>query len=316
MLQLGERKASVGQDRQRTAGVSMAVLTMVISGVAVFLNGYGVRAWGDFGGAGSYTTVKNVVAASVLIALYAVFVRRGSGQGTALPKRPSQWLSLGLVGVIGGSVPFLLFFEGLAQATSDNAAFIHKTLVIWVALLAVPLLKEKVSVWHLGALLVLVVGHTFLVGGLGGLTLGIGELMMLGATVLWAVEVIVVKHLLRELTPATVAVARMGFGAVILIAYGLATGAFQAFAGIGVIQWGWVLLTGLVLSAYVTCWYAALARMQAIDVSAVIVGGAVITALLQNGVRGNPLPSPVGLVLVAFGALIVVVRGMRSVEAV
>lgn len=314
MLQVVETDTKGGRKPTRSAGLRLAVLTMTISGFAVFLNGYGVRAWADSGGSATYTAIKNVVAASVLLVAYSALARRQTGSTDWRPTRASQWMKLGLVGVIGGSVPFLLFFEGLARASSENAAFIHKTLIIWVALLAVPILKEKVSVWHLGALVLLVVGQTVLVGGLGGLSLGSGELMMLGATQLWAVEVIVVKRLLAELPPATVAVARMGFGAAILVGYGLITGAFHALAGIGVAQWAWVLLTGLVLSAYVSCWYAALARIQAIDVSAVIVGGAVITALLQSGVRGLALPSPVGLAMVALGALMVVARELRTVK--
>ncbi len=45
-------------------------------------------------------------------------------------------------------------------------------------------------------------------------------------------------------------------------------------------QWRWILLTGLLLTAYVATWYAALARAQAVDVTAVLVFGAVVTALL------------------------------------
>ena len=314
MLQVVETDTEGGRKRTRAGGLRLAVLAMTISGFAVFLNGYGVRAWADSGGAATYTAIKNMTAAVVLLVVFFALARRETGPTEWRPTRASQWMKLGLVGVIGGSVPFLLFFEGLARASSENAAFIHKTLIIWVALLAVPILKEKVSVWHLGALVLLVVGHTLLVGGLGGLSLGAGELMMLGATQLWAVEVIVVKRLLAELPPATVVVARMGFGAVILIGYGLITGAFRALAGIGVAQWAWVLVTGLVLSAYVSCWYAALARIQAVDVSAVIVGGAVITALLQTGVRGLPVPSPVGLAMLASGAVMVVAHGMRTVK--
>ena len=50
--------------------------------------------------------------------------------------------------MIGGSVPFVLFFEGLARAEATQAAFIQKTLVVWVALLAVPLLRERFGVPH------------------------------------------------------------------------------------------------------------------------------------------------------------------------
>lgn len=314
MLQFADRVTSETQNR-RQRGIRLAVVTMIVSGVAVFLNSYGVQAWADVGGAGAYTTMKNLVATSVLVAVSGIAAQSSNGSAEKRPSRRSQWFGLGLIGVIGGSVPFLLFFEGLARATSGNAAFIHKTLVVWVALLAVPILKEKVSRWHLAALVLLVVGHSLLVGGLAGLSLGSGELMMLAATQLWAIEVIVAKRLLVELPVATVAIARMGVGAVILVTYGIATGAFSLMAGVGPSQWGWVILTGFVLSAYVSCWYAALARIQAIDVSAVIVGGAIITAILQNGVRGLALPSPVGLAMLAAGTAIVVFRGMRAVRA-
>lgn len=314
MLQFADRVTSETQNR-RQRGIRLAVVTMIVSGVAVFLNSYGVQAWADVGGAGAYTTMKNLVATSVLVAVSGIAAQSSNVAAEKRPSRRSQWFGLGLIGVIGGSVPFLLFFEGLARATSGNAAFIHKTLVVWVALLAVPILKEKVSRWHLAALVLLVVGHSFLVGGLAGLSLGSGELMMLAATQLWAIEVIVAKRLLVELPVATVAIARMGVGAVILVIYGIATDAFSLMAGVGPSQWGWVILTGFVLSAYVSCWYAALARIQAIDVSAVIVGGAIITAILQNGVRGLALPSPVSLAMLAAGTAIVVFRGMRAVRA-
>ena len=48
-------------------------------------------------------------------------------------------------------------------------------------------------------------------------------------------------------------------------------------------QWGWALLTGLLLTAYVATWYAALARAQAVDVTAVLVFGAVVTARALPG---------------------------------
>ena len=50
-----------------------------------------------------------------------------------------------MIGVIGGSVPFILFFNGLAMASAPSAAFIHKTLFVWVVLLAVPFLGERLG---------------------------------------------------------------------------------------------------------------------------------------------------------------------------
>jgi drug/metabolite transporter (DMT)-like permease len=73
----------------------------------------------------------------------------------------------------------------------------------------------------------------------------------------------------------------------------------------------WILLTGLTLSAYVATWFAALSRAPAVDVTAVLAGGAIITALLELGLRGVELPPVPGLVLVALGAIVVVVAGWR-----
>jgi len=50
----------------RRAGVVLALVAAVVSGVAVFINTYGVKAVGD---ATVYTTAKNLVAALLLGAL-------------------------------------------------------------------------------------------------------------------------------------------------------------------------------------------------------------------------------------------------------
>ena len=114
----------------------------------------------------------------------------------AAPPAARQWLALLGVAVVGGSVPFVLFFEGLARAEATQAAFIHKTLVVWVALLAVPLLRERVGAPHALAIALLVAGQAWLAGDAGTVVFGAGEAMILAATLLWAVEVVFVKHLL------------------------------------------------------------------------------------------------------------------------
>ncbi len=289
--------------RTRAWGIGLATATAVISGFAVFLNGYGVSAWTSAGSStASYTTAKNLVAASALALLAWYATRRRSGEGFTQPARPVHWLGLVVVGVVGGSVPFLLFFEGLSRASTSQAAFIHKTLIVWVALLAVPLLRERLGLMHAGAIGSLIAGQYLMIGGLGELTLGTGELMILAATVLWAFEVIIAKRLLADLSPATVGTARMGIGVVVLIGYALATGAIGDLASLGAAQWAWALATGIILTGYVATWYSGLARAPAVDVTAVLIVGAVITALLRTAVQGAPLPSAAGLALVLLGA--------------
>ena len=289
-------------------GYALALTAAVISGFAVYTNSYGVRA---FGSATVYTTAKNLVAAVVLVVALAVAGRRAPRAGFTRPRGPAQWAALAAVAVVGGSVPFILFFEGLARVTSTDAAFIQKTLVVWVALLAVPLLRERVGPWHLAAIAALVWGQAIIGGGVGGIRLGSGETMILAATVLWAVETVIARKLLAGLSALTVATARMGGGAVILVGYTLATTSWAALAATGWHQWSWAVATGLILAAYVAVWYSALARAGAIDVTALLVPGAIITALLQAGSKAL-VPQWPGLLLVAAGGALVMLAAGKQ----
>ena len=299
---------------RRQTGVMLAVATALISGFAVFINGYGVRAWvaGGVASPTTYTTFKNLIAASALLGVGLIARRRHSSNGLTRPASAKQWIGLGAVAVIGGSVAFALFFEGLARASTVQAAFLHKTLLIWVGILAVGFLHEKVKPIHIAAVGLLVWGQFVLVGGSNGFAFGLGEAMIFGATLLWSVEIIIAKRLLSSLSSTTVAVARMAGGAVLLVMWGWIGGGFGAMGAIGLTQIGWVLVTGVVLAGYVGTWYAALARAPALDVTAVLVGGAVITAVLRYVVSGTPLPSMQGLVLVGAGFVLAVVAGFAT----
>ncbi len=294
----------------RAAGLGLALAAALISGVAIFTNAYGVKAFGD---PAVYTTAKNLVASVVLLTLLLTATRRRSGEGFTRPSGWRQWAGLVVVGIIGGSVPFVLFFEGLARATSTQAAFIQKTLVVWVVLLAAVFLGERVGPWQVAAVALLVWGQAVLGGGVRGIGLGPGEIMILIATLLWSVEIVIAKRLLRSLSALTVGTARMCLGVAILIGYVLATTTWSELAAIGPRQWAWAGFTGLILAGYVATWYSALARARAVDVTAVLVFGAIVTALLQAGVQGTPLaPQAFGLTLVALGCGVAVVLALRE----
>ena len=109
-------------------GVLLALATAAISGLSVYLNAFGVKLVSD---AAVYTTAKNAVAALVLVTIALLLGARH--EASSLAPRPR--LGVLAIAVIGGSVPFVLFFSGLAVATAPTAAFIHKTMFIWVAFL-------------------------------------------------------------------------------------------------------------------------------------------------------------------------------------
>ena len=286
-----------------TGGIARAFAAAAISGVSVFVNGYGVHAVPD---ATVYTTAKNLVAAAVLVVLVATLATRRAAPRRVAGDRP-RWMMLAAVAVIGGSVPFVLFFEGLARASSTHAAFVQKTLVVWVAVLAIPLLGERLRPPHVAAMAMIVGGLVVLDGNLRGFRFGEGELLVLAATALWAVEAVIAKRLLAGTPPLSVAVARMGGGVVLLVGWLAVTGRLPALGHLGARGWLWSAATGAILAGYVLAWYAALARAGAIDVTAILTVGAVITATLSTVVKGTAVSntSAAGLALIAGGAALV-----------
>ena len=291
----------------RNTGLALAGVTAAVSGVSVFVNGYGV---GRFDDATTYTTAKNRVTAVLVTAILVVQrQRRAFGAGAMPPtttRDPRTIASLAAVAVIGGSVPFVLFFEGLARVSSSDAAFIHKTLVAWVAILAVLFLGERVAAPHLVAIVLILAGYAQLAGGVGFPEIGTGEALILAATLCWSVEIVVVRSLLRRGVPEmVVGTSRMAGGMVVLLCWAIVRGALGDLIGLSATQWDWALLTGLLLTAYVVSWHYALARAPAVDVTAVLSIGAVLTALLNTGVQGAVL-QPVGLGLLVAGGLVIV----------
>jgi drug/metabolite transporter (DMT)-like permease len=291
-------------------GVYLALATALISGLAVFVNAFAVRQFPD---PATFTTLKNAVAAVVLVgALLAV-----GGVPRSIGAR--GWLGLAVLGLIGGSVPFLLFFTGLAEASAPAAAVIHKTLFIWVALLAVVLLRERLGAWQIGALGVLLVAQ-LMVQPPAGVRWGGGESLIALATGLWAVETIIARRLLGSVPPLVAGAGRMGFGLVVLVGYLAVTGKLGIVTQLGLVQWAWVLGTGVLLAGYVATWYGALQRAPAAVVAAVLTLGAPITAGLQAISTGRfpaaaPLAGYLLTLLVAGGLSVAMLRRFEPAPA-
>lgn len=290
-------------------GLLIAAVTAAISGVSVFVNSYGVH---DFTNAAVYTTWKNLVAAVLLIAVAVVVPARSGGRREAInPTRVRrltalQLLGLGYVGIVGGGIAFVLFFTGLARTAAVPGAFLHDTLVIWVALLCWPLLRERLSAGNLAAITLLLAGEVITSGGIGHLSLSTGNLLVLLATLCWAAETLIAKPLLRTVTPGMLAIVRMSVGVLALVAYLAATGGLAAFAAISARQLGWILATGFLLAGYVATWMAALARARAVDVTSVLVASVAVTTVLQElaGQVTLGLEAGIGAGLVVIGTAV------------
>lgn len=251
----------------------LALITAVISGTNNFLTKIAVTAVKD---PIVYTTLKNAIVAAFLVGIILMLGRWRE----IMSLTRGQMLRLCAIGAIGGSVPFALFFTGLSQTSALNAGLIHKTLFLWVVLLAVPFLKERFS-WvqwiGVGALF----ATNFVVGGFKGFYFNTGELMVLGATLLWAVENVIAKVALKDISSITVAGARMMIGSLILFAIVLGKGSAVPLSTLSLEQWGWTMLTSILLLGYVLTWYTALKHAPVTYVAALLVPATLVTNALS-----------------------------------
>ncbi len=256
----------------RNVAVGLALSAAAISGLANFLNKIAVTVIKD---AVVYTTLKNALVAVLLAGVIVALGKRK--EIAALSRR--QWIRLIAVGVVGGSLPFALFFAGLQRTSALNASLIHKTMFVWVILLAAPLLKEKLSAaqW-LGAGAIF--AANLVVGGFTGFKFNSGEMMILAATLLWAAENIIAKKVLADVSAVTVAASRMAVGSLVLLPFALAAGGAGAVAQLNAGQWGWTLLAAGLLFGYVVAWYSALKRLPASQVACLLVPATLVTNAL------------------------------------
>lgn len=252
----------------------LALSTAVISGTNNFLTKIAVTSVKD---PIVFTTLKNTLVAVLLLGI--IFAARKFPEIISLNKR--QWLKLIAIGAVGGSLPFILYFTGLTATSALNAGLIHKTLFLWVALLAVPLLKERMTILQWAGIVAIFSANLF-IGGFSGFKFNSGELMILTATLLWAVENIIAKIALRDISSVTVAAARMIFGSLLLIAVALWLGNGSVATNLSFEQWSWTMLTSIFLLGYVLTWYTALKYAPATYVATLLVPATLITNVLST----------------------------------
>ncbi len=251
-------------------GFKLALVTAVFSGIAVFFNSLTVKAVGD---ALIFTTIKNLGVALIV----AVIVLRQKIDWQIVKK---NWRQLLAIAVIGGSVPFYLFFQGLTLTNPAWGALIHKTLIFWVALWAIPMMKEKINLKQWLAL-ALIFGSNFIIGGLPRLSWGIGEWMILTATILWAIENIIAKKTLKQVPVDVMAGARMIVGSLILLLAAAGSGKLGLILKLNSTQWLMTVVSIGLLAGYVMTWYRALQAAPVTLVATVLTLATIITNVLS-----------------------------------
>lgn len=302
-----------GSDDPHVAPVGLGLLlvlaTAVVSGVSTFVNAYAVQGTNS----DAFVTVRNATVALALVPAAALVLRHRT-----LALGPREWGLLAGVGVVGGAIPFLLFFRGIEMATAAGgaatASFGYRALFLIASVFAVAVLRERLHrQWWVAAALLLA-GNALLLA-LTAPLLTDGTAWVFAATGLWAVEYTISKRLLAGIPAAVVALGRMGIGASALVGYLAVTGQVVQVGSFTAGEWSWVGISALLLLAFVLGWYGGLARVDLNVATSALVLGFPITWVLTVLLRGAPLAAPAafGAALVAGGVLTVVgATGLRA----
>ncbi len=245
--------------------------TAIISGISIYMNKFAVAGIDST----IFTFTKNITVALFLFSL--LFFTTKFKEFTLLKKK--DWLKLVLIGLIGGSIPFILFFRGLQLTSGAGASLIHKTMFVFVIVLAVIFLKEKLNKKVIVAMVLLLTGNYLLLRP--SWSFGLGDLLVLTATLLWALENTLSKYVLKELSGNIVAFGRMFFGSMFILIYLGFTNNLGKILTISSAQLSWILVTSSMLFLYVFTWYNGLKHVNVSLATAILLLGSPITTLLK-----------------------------------
>lgn len=286
-------------------GYFLVFLTAVISGFAIFLNKYGVTVVDPY----TYTFLRVLVVAVFLSGLLLALNDRRILKN--LTKK--QWTLLIIIGLVGGSIPFLLFFKGLSLTNAAQGSFVHKTMFIYAAFFAAALLKEKIGKKFLFGGLFLLLGSSLLLTKVPH-SLNTGDLLIFSAAILWALENTIAKYVLGDLPGRTVAWARMFFGAFFILLFLLGTHRLPLENTLTAEQISWVLLTSAILFGYVLTWYSGLKLIPVHKATAILLLGSPITTFLVliSGGGINPREILAGVFIILGTVFVVGIKETRK----
>ncbi len=253
-------------------GLLLAFLAAFISGLAIFINGFAVKLADPF----SYTLLKNVGALILLVVVFVLFNQFKHFESIS----KKQWLSLAFIGIIGGSIPFLLFFWGLKLTGAVSGSFVFRSLFIFAGLFGYLLMKEKPSHNDLLAGLLILSANFFLLEK--SFAFSFGHLLILIATVFWALDYSFSRKLLNEINPKTVMLSRMFFGSIILIALLGFNNSLPSIESILDFQLlFWLFIVSILLAGFLLLWYSCLKFLPVFRATVILSLGGLVTFFLD-----------------------------------
>ncbi|MFQ3457119.1 DMT family transporter [Bradyrhizobium sp. UFLA01-814] len=223
-----------------------------------------------------------------------------------------MWLRLALVSTlsIGGWVASM----GLALIwlRASEAAVLGITIPVWVALVAWPVLGERVSLPRALALAVALAGIAALIGG-GGVDASLGKLpgilFALAGAICVGLGTVLTKSFKLAMPPLSLAAWQLAIGCVPIAIIGVLIEQPQLAA---LSQFGWASMIYMTLIQFClcyVCWFAALERLPAATASIGTLLVPVVGVLAAAAMLREPLStSDIAALLVTFAAVAVALR--------
>ena len=207
--------------------------------------------------------LSGLVGACVLALL--LYVR-----GERLAVARAMWLRLAVVSLL--TIGSWVAFMGLALLwlPASEAAVLGISIPVWVALLAWPILGERVSMMRAVALTIALAGISVLIAG-NGFEASLGKvpgyLCAFAGAMCVGLGTVLTKHFPFAIPPMSFATWQIGLGCLPVAVVGLALehADFTALSGIGWLSMAYMTLIQFCV-CYV-CWFAALQRLPAATAS-------------------------------------------------
>jgi probable blue pigment (indigoidine) exporter len=226
------------------------------------------------------------IVGAVALALIAVLRQ----QSLRVPDKMRLHLVLVSTLTIGGWVAFMGI--ALLWLNASEAAVLGISIPVWVALLARPILGERLSLVRALALAVALAGITVLIGG-NGIDASVEKLpgiaCALAGAVCVALGTVLTKHFPLAMPPLSLAAWQIGIGCVPIAIVGLALEQPQ-LAALSPVGWAsMVYMTLIQFCLCYVCWFAALERLPAATASIGTLLVPVVGVLGASAMLNEPL---------------------------
>ena len=291
--------------RKESLGTILAVIAALISGLAIPVNKIFV-----------IDLDSTVFTAVRLLFIGIIFFILVSFQSNSKQKKFKKvpWKYLLAIAIIGGSFAFLMFFTGLKLTTAGRGAFLQKSLPLYIAIFAFLFLKEKISQKQAFALLTMSIGTILIYSTTINpsefwTNPSLGDLLVIGATILWAIENTIAKKVMIEgESNFVISFARMFMGGVILFAIVIIQNKVGLLLVLTTQQIINLTISIAVLFGYVFSWYWSIKLINVSKASTILLLAPVISLIFGVLIFNEPTPNLqlLGSALILIGTFIVV----------